>query len=70
MEDHLPSGLIGSRAIASVREVIGPRLKALLITQHISSTQRALEQNGYVRLAMTLIGADALIATLQAMHQS
>ena len=68
VEDPLPDGTIGAQAIASLREVIGVQLKALLLTQHLSSSLRELEQDGRVRLATSPIGADELIAKLQALR--
>ena len=70
VEEHLPGDVLGTQAIASIREIIGPRLRALLITQHISSGLRALEQDGQVRVAVSPIEADALVAKLQALRGS
>jgi DNA-binding response OmpR family regulator len=68
VDDNPPDGVIGTLAIASLREVIGRGLKALLVTQHISSSLRALEHDGSVRLATSPIGADALVSRLQALR--
>jgi DNA-binding response OmpR family regulator len=70
VEDPLPDGTVGSQAIASLRKVIGTQLKALLLTQHLSSSLRELEHDGRVRLATSPIGADDLIAKLQALRRS
>jgi DNA-binding response OmpR family regulator len=70
VEDPLPDGTIGTQAIASLREVIGTQLKALVLTQHLSSRLRELEHDERVRLAITPLGADDLIAKLRALRRS
>ena len=69
VEDHPASGVVGAQAVAALREVIGPQLKALLITQRITASLRGLEQDGVARLVITPVAADALIATLQALRR-
>jgi CheY-like chemotaxis protein len=67
VDDHPPHGPSGVQAIASLREVIGSRLKALLLAPHPTSSLRSLEQDGRVCIAAGPIGADALLAKLQAL---
>lgn len=69
LQDRLPGGVTGAQAITALREVIGPGLGALLLTQHISMSLRALERDGHVQLATSLIGADALVAKLQTLRR-
>ena len=67
--DHRPSdGVIGTQAITALREVIGLRLKALLLTEHICPSLQALEQDDHVHVATSLIGADALVAELHSLR--
>lgn len=68
VDHHPPDGVIGTQAITALREVIGLRLKALLLTEHICSSLRALEHDGHVRIATSPIDADALVAKLQALR--
>jgi DNA-binding response OmpR family regulator len=67
--DHHPAdGVIGTQAIRALREVIGLRLKTLLLTDHIYPSLRELEHDDHVRVATSPIGADALVAKLQALR--
>lgn len=70
VKERMPDGVTGTQAIASLREVVGAQLKTLLITQHASSSLRALEHDGRVRLAMSPIDADALVANVRALRRS
>lgn len=63
-----PDGVIGTQAITALREVVGLRLKALLLTEHICSSLRALEHDDHVRVAASPIGADALVAQLKSLR--
>jgi CheY-like chemotaxis protein len=69
VEDHPASGVVGAQAIAALREVIGPQLQALLITQRITASLRGLEQEGVARLVIAPVGADALIAAMQQLRR-
>jgi hypothetical protein len=69
VEDHPASGVVGAQAIAALREVIGPQLQAVLITQRITPRLRGLEQEGVARLVITPVAADALVATLQELRR-
>ena len=68
VDHHPPDGVIGTQAISALREVVGVRLKTLLLTEHICPSLRELEQDDHVRVATSPIGADALVAKLQALR--
>ena len=67
VDHHPPDGVIGTQAIVALREVVGVRLKTLLLTEHICPSLRALEDDDHVRVATSPIGADALVAQLQSL---
>ena len=68
VDHHPPDGVIGTQAISALREVVGLRLKTLLLTEHVCASLRELEQDDHVRVATSPIGADALVAMLQALR--
>lgn len=68
VHDTGADGTLGVRAIAELRQAIGRPLRALLLTGHISSSLRTLEEDGSLWLAPSSISADGLIELLRALR--
>jgi PAS domain S-box-containing protein len=64
---HLNDGETGTQVIASLREVLGHELKAVLITGDTSSAVRGLRRDSRLRIASKPINADELLAMLKAL---
>jgi two-component system, sensor histidine kinase len=64
---HLDDGETGTQVIASLREVLGPDLKAVLVTGDTSSAVRDLQCDSHLRVASKPINADELLASLRAL---
>ena len=67
---HLADGETGTQVIASLREVLGPDLKAVLITGDTSSAVRELRRDSRLRVASKPINADELLLLLKALHEA
>ena len=67
VNEPVSDGAMAGRAIVTLRQIIGPGLRALLITGELSADLRALRHDPLVRLATSPIDADALAAQLQAL---
>ena len=61
---HLSDSETGTQVVAVLRRVLGPDLKAVLMTGDTSSAIRDLPLDGYLRLASKPINADAFLALL------
>jgi two-component system, sensor histidine kinase len=67
---HLGNDETGIQAITTMRELVGPGLKAVLITGDTSSAMRDLERDAHLRLVSKPINADELLEILQALHET
>jgi DNA-binding response OmpR family regulator len=70
VDDAAADGVAGAHAIAQLRQVIGKTLRALVLTSHICTSARMLEQDGRLCLARSPISADALLERLRALSAS
>lgn len=64
---HLGSGETGTQVIASMRELLGRPVKAVLMTGDTSSAMRDLPLDSGVRIASKPIKADELLALIRAL---
>jgi len=64
---HLGHGETGTQVISSLREVLGPELKAVLVTGDTSTAVRDLQRDGRLRLASKPINAEELLGMLKAL---
>ena len=67
---HLNHGETGTQVIASLREALGPHLKAVLVTGDTSSAVRDLWRDSRLRIASKPINADELLAMLKALLEN
>jgi DNA-binding NtrC family response regulator len=65
---HLGNGETGAGAIAAVRDVVGFRLKAVLMTGDTSSAVQQLRRDSYLPLARKPIKVEELSTLLRALH--
>ncbi|HMK87610.1 MAG TPA: ATP-binding protein [Steroidobacteraceae bacterium] len=64
---HLNDGETGSQVIASLREVLGTPLRALITTGDTSSAIKKLASDPYLRITSKPINADELLSLLRAL---
>jgi two-component system, sensor histidine kinase len=67
---HLRDGETGLTVIAALRAVLGPRLKALLITGDTSSVVRKISQDSNLRIISKPVNADEMLSLLEALLSS
>lgn len=67
---HLGNDETGIQAITAMRELLGPGLKAALVTGDTSSAMRDLERDAHPRLVSKPINADELLEILQALRET
>lgn len=67
---HLGNDETGIQAITTMRELVGPGLKAVLITGDTSSAMRDLERDAHLRLVSKPINADELLEILRALRET
>ena len=64
---HLRDGETGLTVIAAMRQVLGPELKALLITGDTSSVVRKISQDSNLRIISKPVHADEMLELLEAL---
>jgi two-component system CheB/CheR fusion protein len=64
---HLNDGETGTQVIAALRQILGFRLKAVLMTGDTSTEVRDLPRDGYLRIASKPIRAEELLTLLRAL---
>jgi two-component system CheB/CheR fusion protein len=62
---HLEGGETGTQVISSLRDVLGGRFKAVLMTGDTSSAIKDLNRDVLLRVASKPINADAFLAMLE-----
>jgi two-component system, sensor histidine kinase len=67
---HLSKGDTGVNVIGSLREVLGPTLKAVLVTGDTSSALRVLAGDRGVCIASKPVDADALLSMLKGLLEN
>jgi PAS domain S-box-containing protein len=67
---HLTGGETGTQVIASLREILGVSLKAVLATGDTSSAIKQLPRDPHLRITSKPIQADELLALLRALRAS
>ena len=67
---HLGADQTGLQAIAAARAVLGPQLRAVLVTGDTSSAVRELETDRHTRIASKPINADEFLALLEELRHA
>lgn len=67
VNDPASDGLMAGRAVIALRHIIGPGLRAVLVTGEVSSDLRAFSRDPLVRLATSPVDADTLAAKMQSL---
>src|SRR5688572_9914207 len=62
---HLSAHETGLQVLSAVRELLGPSLRAVLVTGDTSSAMRALPDDPYLRVASKPVNADELLALVR-----
>jgi two-component system, sensor histidine kinase len=62
---HLRDGETGLTVIAALRQILGPQLKALLITGDTSSVVRKISQDSSLRIVSKPVNADEMLGLLE-----
>lgn len=70
MCEPLAGEVTAGEAIACLRRIVGPQLKVLVLTGHLSPSLRGLEHQGLARIAMMPVAADALLSELRSIQDS
>jgi PAS domain S-box-containing protein len=65
---HLTAQETGLQVLSAVREVLGPTLRAVLVTGDTSSAMRALAGDENLRLASKPVNADELLTLIRQLH--
>jgi two-component system, sensor histidine kinase len=64
---HLDGGKTGTEVIAAARDILGPDLKAILVTGDTSSAVREMERDMNLRIASKPINAEELVSLMESM---
>jgi CheY-like chemotaxis protein len=64
---HLSRGELGTQVLGALRECVGARLKAVLVTGDTSSAIKHLPRDPHLRVASKPIDAGELLALLRAL---
>jgi CheY-like chemotaxis protein len=65
---HLNDGETGTQVIATLREILGPSLKAVLMTGDTPTAIKQLPADPYLRIASKPIKAEELLQLLRALQ--
>ena len=64
---HLNDGETGTQVIATLREILGVSLKAVLTTGDTSSAMKEVPRDPHLRVASKPIDADELLSLMRAL---
>jgi two-component system, sensor histidine kinase len=64
---HLDGGKTGTEVIAAARDILGPKLKAILVTGDTSSAVRDIQRDTNLRIASKPINAEELVGLMESM---
>jgi len=62
---HLEGGRTGTQVIAAARELLGPGVKAVLVTGDTSSAVREMQGDARLRITSKPINSDELLALVR-----